>query len=186
MSETYHQAPIRVPDQFQALLPTLDRMQRDVSGGIEEKAEAAQTDADAAQAAATAAQAAADAAQADADAAQASADAAQVDADAAQATANNIIANLLPRLTRITVDTTAYSAAAFSAILVDDDTAAGVVTVTLPSPASSDGLFYHIKKLGSTANVVISGTIDGAGSATLTSQYEKLFVVCDGTAWWTL
>jgi len=71
-------------------------------------------------------------------------------------------------------------------ILADDDTAAAVITVTLQA-ASSRSTPLHIKKIGSTANIVInadgSDTIDGAASKTLTSQYEAITLVSNGTNW---
>jgi len=75
-----------------------------------------------------------------------------------------------------------------SVVLVDDDTAAAEVTVTLLAAATAgDGFLLNIKKTGSTANVVIDGngaeTIDGATTATLTSQYESITLVCDGSNW---
>jgi hypothetical protein len=46
---------------------------------------------------------------------------------------------------------------------------------------------YHIKKMGSTALVIIDGngteTIDGALTATLTTQYESIMLVSDGIEW---
>ena len=43
-----------------------------------------------------------------------------------------------------------------SAMLVDDDTAGSTVTITLPAAAGA-GRLYHIKKLGTTANVIEMG-----------------------------
>ena len=85
----------------------------------------------------------------------------------------------------VTVTTTSHTAADDHVILVDDDTAAAQVTVTLP--ASADGNQYHIKKLGTTANVVIDGngseTIDGALTVTLSIQYDSIMIVADGANW---
>ena len=72
-------------------------------------------------------------------------------------------------------------------ILVDDDTAGSTVTITLPAAASHTGREYHIKKLGTTANVVVDGnaseTIDGGTTATLSAQFESISIVCDGSNW---
>ncbi len=85
-----------------------------------------------------------------------------------------------------TVTTTTYTAAAEHVILVDDDTAAATVTVTLPTAVTANTI-YHIKKLGTTANVIVEGngaeTIDGALTATLTTQYESIMLVSDGVEW---
>ena len=71
-------------------------------------------------------------------------------------------------------------------MLVDDDTAGSTVTITLPA-ASRTGRVYYIKKLGTTANVIIDGnsseTIDGATTSTLTTQYESITVISDGSNW---
>lgn len=72
-------------------------------------------------------------------------------------------------------------------MLIDDDTAGGAVTITLPACASHNGRQYHIKKLGTTANVTIDGnaseTIDGGLTAVLTAQYESIGIVCDSSNW---
>lgn len=86
-----------------------------------------------------------------------------------------------------TVTTTSHTAADDGVILVDDDTATATVTVTLPAADVSDGLVYHIKKLGTTANVIVDGsgseTIDGGTTATLTAQYESIMIISDGSNW---
>ena len=92
--------------------------------------------------------------------------------------------------TTTTVTTTSHTAASETIILVDDDTAAAEVTVTLPAVASSGGKRYEVKKLGSTANVVVDGnaseTIDGTVTQTISLQYDSLGLVCDGTEWWII
>ena len=86
----------------------------------------------------------------------------------------------------ITVVATTYTAADEHVILVDDDTAAATVTVTLPTAATANTI-YHVKKLGTTANVIVDGdgseTIDGATTVTLTTQYESIMVVSNGSSW---
>jgi len=87
----------------------------------------------------------------------------------------------------ITVILTTHTAASEDAILVDDDTAGGAVTVTLPLAADSGGKLYYIKKLGTTGSVTIDGngseTIDGVTTNVLASQYDRLTILCDGTSW---
>ena len=94
--------------------------------------------------------------------------------------------------TKIKTSTTTVTGTSFTAdddhvILVDDDTAGSTVTVTLPAAASNDGLEYHVKKLGTTADVIVDGnaaeTIDGALTQTITTQYDSIFIVCDGSNW---
>jgi hypothetical protein len=85
-----------------------------------------------------------------------------------------------------TVITTTHTAADEHVILVDDDTAAATVTVTLPAAATAKTI-YQIKKLGTTASVIIDGDaselIDGALTITLNAQYESVMLVSDGTFW---
>lgn len=86
------------------------------------------------------------------------------------------------------VITTTYSASIETVILVNDDTAGGAVTVTLPAAAKSMDKAYYIKKLGTTGNVVIDGngseTIDGSTTVTISTQYTSLNIYCNGTAWY--
>jgi len=88
-------------------------------------------------------------------------------------------------LSVVVVTTTSATAGAFQATMVDDDTAAGVVTITLPAGSAADQ--QVIKKLGTTANVIIDGdsaeTIDGALTFTLTAQYASLTLIWNGTEW---
>ncbi len=85
----------------------------------------------------------------------------------------------------VTETTTARTAVAFEAVMVDDDTAAGVVTITLPASVADDQII--VKKLGTTADVIVDGDaaelIDGAATFTLTSQYASLTLIADGTGW---
>ena len=101
-----------------------------------------------------------------------------------------LASNAAPSTT--SVATTAYTALITdSVILVDDDTAAGDVTITLPSAATvGDGWALNVKKLGSTASVIIDGnaseTIDGGLTATLASQYEAITIISNGTNWYVI
>lgn len=85
----------------------------------------------------------------------------------------------------VTETTTARTAVAWECVLVDDDTAAGVVTITLP-PSVADEMVV-VKKIGSSFDVIVDGdtaeTIDGAATFTLTSQYASLTLIADGTGW---
>ena len=70
-------------------------------------------------------------------------------------------------------------------ILVDDDAVGGAVTVTLPAITGVSD--YHIKKLGTSGDVIIDGnaseTIDDGLTATLKVQYESVHIVSDGSNW---
>ena len=85
-----------------------------------------------------------------------------------------------------TVITTTHTAGAKQTVLVDDDTAGGAVTITLPKVINVNRIM-HIKKLGTTGNVVVDGdgseTIDGGATNTLTSQYQSISIMSSGTEW---
>ena len=87
--------------------------------------------------------------------------------------------------TLVTETTTARTAVAFEAVMVDDDTAAGVVTITLPASVLDDQII--VKKLGTTADVIVDGDaaelIDGAATFTLTAQFASVTLIADGTGW---
>ncbi len=71
------------------------------------------------------------------------------------------------------------------------DTTPGAVTLDLPAAADNTGAIVVVKKIDSSVNSVTieadgSETIDGAANKSLTTQYETITVVCDGTEWWTI
>ena len=71
------------------------------------------------------------------------------------------------------------------------DAAAGAITMTLPSAASSIERIFTIKKKDVTANIVTvdadsSELIDGATTYTLGTQYEAIKIQSDGSAWWVI
>lgn len=65
--------------------------------------------------------------------------------------------------------------------------AAGAITVTLPAAAACAGQVVIVKKTDAVNNVTIDGnaaeTIDGAATKVLTAQYEKAWLLSDGTSW---
>lgn len=65
---------------------------------------------------------------------------------------------------------------------------AGGITLTLPGPVS--GKIYNIKKVDAGVGAITintsSGTIDGAASKTLTTQYQSLTLASDGTNFFIL
>ncbi len=68
---------------------------------------------------------------------------------------------------------------------------AAAVTVTLPAAAKSLNRTLHIKKTDSSANAVTidgnaSETIDGALTASLTTQWQSRTLQCDGAAWFLI
>lgn len=73
-------------------------------------------------------------------------------------------------------------------IILCDCTSNNVI-VTLPAAAFSLNRLFQIKKTDSSTNsVVIDGnaseTIDGIATVSISTQYECITVVCDGTEWW--
>jgi len=71
------------------------------------------------------------------------------------------------------------------------DASGGPITITLPTAANSDSVFYCVKALDvSGGNVTIDGdgaeTIDGAATITLNVQYQSVFIISDGTQWWVI
>ena len=75
-------------------------------------------------------------------------------------------------------------------ILVDDDTVGGAAVVDLPAASGATDEHFIVKKLGTTGTVTVDGnaseTIDGATTQVLSTQYDSLIIVCDGSAWWIL
>ena len=73
-------------------------------------------------------------------------------------------------------------------ILANATTAA--FTVTLVTPVGNQGLIQTVKKIDASVNVVTitpaAGTIDGAASTTISTQYGAVTVQSDGTNYWVL
>ena len=72
----------------------------------------------------------------------------------------------------------------YTHFLYDDDTASGEISVTLLDPSDHQLLSQH-KKIGNTANIVISTpsgvAIDGQSSYTLDIQNEAIGIYTDGS-----
>lgn len=94
-----------------------------------------------------------------------------------------------PILKPILVTTTTHVAGVNNVILVDDDAAGATVTVFLPAVADAlaTEAFYHVKKLGTTANVVIDGdgaeTIDDLLTQTIVFQFDSFMLVPEASRW---
>ena len=83
--------------------------------------------------------------------------------------------------------TSAYTATFLDEVVTGDATGAAF-TITLPAAASSTGLELTFKKIDVSGNAVTidgnaSETIDGATTYALTTQYQKVTIICDGTNW---
>jgi len=65
------------------------------------------------------------------------------------------------------------------------------ITINLPAASTASGLQYHIKKIDSSANTVtVDGngaeTIDGATTKTISTQYDSITIVSDGSNWFII
>jgi hypothetical protein len=82
-----------------------------------------------------------------------------------------------------------YSVTAGDGVLLGDASGGVDITLTLPAVASCSGEHFWLKKVDSSVNKVIvegnGGTenIDGATTFDLTTQYDSIEIVCDGTEW---
>jgi hypothetical protein len=81
------------------------------------------------------------------------------------------------------VQSVSASAACNGAAVVIADATSGSIVMTLPAPLA--GQTITIKKICPSANTVTitppSGTIDGAASKVLFSQYQSVTIICDGS-----
>lgn len=70
------------------------------------------------------------------------------------------------------------------------DTTAGNVNVSLPEPDEGVSKIYTVKRKTGGANTLtvtpVSGTIDGAASHSITTQYESYSYVSDGDNYWII
>lgn len=69
------------------------------------------------------------------------------------------------------------------------DAATGAVQVTLPDPATMEGLFFHIKKIDTSLNYVTvitpgTETIDGSDEQVLSGPQDSMHITSDGTNWY--
>lgn len=72
--------------------------------------------------------------------------------------------------------------------IITSDATAGQVTITLPTASGRKGKKFVIKRIDASANdTIIDGagaeTIDGVATKTLSSQFDSLTIVSDGTNW---
>lgn len=86
--------------------------------------------------------------------------------------------------------TAAYTITISDRVILCDATV-GAFTVSLPASLASIGRQFYIKKIDASSNVVTidadaTEEVDGGLTADLTTQYESVTLVSDGTAWWIL
>ncbi len=89
---------------------------------------------------------------------------------------------------KVVSKTSDYAAGNEAIILAD--AGSGNVTISLPAASAVAGRTYTIKKTNNGNNVIIDGnaseTIDGAATKTLSAQYSKVTIVCDGSNWFVI
>jgi hypothetical protein len=89
----------------------------------------------------------------------------------------------------LTTTSTSITAALDNVILCN--ATGGAITITLPAAASNTNKIYSIKKIDSSANAVTidgnaSETIDGSLTQVISSQYDCLTIMCDGSNWYII
>jgi hypothetical protein len=75
-------------------------------------------------------------------------------------------------------------------IILSDATSDNIV-LDLPLAGQNEGAIVVVKKIDSSVNTVTiepaaSETIDGATNKVLSTQYQKITIVSDGTQWWEI
>lgn len=71
------------------------------------------------------------------------------------------------------------------------DATSGNIVKTLPTAASAVNIIYTIKKIDASVNTVTvqaagAELIDGANTRVLTTQYQSIQIISNGTAWYIL
>jgi hypothetical protein len=89
----------------------------------------------------------------------------------------------------LTTKTANFTASIDNVILCD--ATSGAITITLPTATSNANKIYSVKKIDNSANTVTidgnaSETIDGALTQVISSQYDCLTIMCDGSAWYII
>jgi hypothetical protein len=102
----------------------------------------------------------------------------------------NTQAEIIVYKKKIVSKTADYTATTSDEIILVDASSSNV-TITLPAVSGNSGVHFHIKKTDSSTNTVTvdgsgSETIDGATTQVISSQYDSMHIVCDGTEWWIL
>lgn len=87
----------------------------------------------------------------------------------------------------VVTKTASYVATTADTVILCDATS-GDITITLPTAVGISGKVFNIKKTNSNANSVTidanaSQTIDGDLTQIITSQYDSVTIVSDGSNW---
>ncbi len=95
---------------------------------------------------------------------------------------------LLNSISLSIVNKTGDYTAAITDYVITCDANGGAFTVTLPAASGVTGKIYHIKKTDSSGNAVTvdgnaSETIDGDTTKVISTQYDSMEIICDGSNW---
>lgn len=86
------------------------------------------------------------------------------------------------------VNVTAAKTTNYSAVLSDFVVCNGAITITLPASSGNSGKIIDVKNIHASATCTVQGnaaeTIDGSNTYLLSSQYQSITVVSDGTNWY--
>lgn len=90
-----------------------------------------------------------------------------------------------------TITASSYTAGTNDERVIYANAASNAITINLPAASGSEGNFFYIKKIDSTANAVTvnpsgSETLDGELTQIITTQYTSIEIHCNGTAWFIL
>ena len=93
-------------------------------------------------------------------------------------------------ITTVTAGVSPYTATATTSINyinANTTTVGGPITVDLPDAAAAINKVFHIKKLGTSGNVIVdaagANTIDGQATMTISGQWSSMHIVSDGNNW---
>jgi hypothetical protein len=82
---------------------------------------------------------------------------------------------------------TATATTSINYINANTTTVGGAITVDLPDAAAAINKVFHIKKLGTSGNVIVdaagANTIDGQATMTISGQWSSMHIVSDGNNW---
>lgn len=100
------------------------------------------------------------------------------------------LSDFIGDVVRVAHKTASYTLSKTDRVITADCTS-GNVTITLPPVSGNTGRRFVVKRTdASVNNVIVAGdgseTIDGSNTYTMSTQYDSVTVLCDGTEWWTI
>lgn len=93
------------------------------------------------------------------------------------------------RLETVSVNSAVFNAGTKQCILAD--ATAADIQVNLPISGNALDVVYVIKKVDASVNTVTvaangAETIDGSNTVVLTTQNERIYIICDGANWYII